>query len=316
VNLLHSVRAVTGASGTGQVDWDAVGEAARAATEPGTVDLSAAEREGYATDVRDARDRLRAVADVSFDVPETVEVQHRHHWIDANVRTIRRVVRPIEERGPATTPGIARVANTGSMSVALAFLARHVLGQYDPRLFAEGDAHGLYFVHPNVRDAAADLEVGFPRFRRWIAFHEVAHAAEFGAAPWLASHLERNVERGMEALADGRLDREAFHDLDVAMTAVEGYAELLMDRAFDAEYADLRAKVDARRRGGGPLTRLLKRALGLGMKRRQYERGAAFFRAVADASDIAAASRVWERPENLPTDDELDAPERWLARVS
>ncbi|MFB6281898.1 MAG: zinc-dependent metalloprotease [Haloferacaceae archaeon] len=317
MNLLHSVRAVTGASGTGQVDWEAVAAAAKAATEPGSVDLSPGEREGYAADARDARDRLRTVAGVDFDLPPAVEVQHRHHWIDANVRTIRRVVRPLEERGPATVPGVARVANTGSLSVALAFLARHVLGQYDPRLLADGSEDpGLYFVDPNIRATATELGVEYPRFRRWIAFHEVAHAAEFGAAPWLGDHIERRIERALAAFADGRFDRGAVRDLDTAMTAVEGYAELLMDRAFDAEYADLRAKVDARRRGGDVLTRLLKRALGLGLKRRQYERGAAFFRAVADARGVEAAARAWERPENLPTDAELDAPERWLARVS
>jgi len=37
------------------------------------------------------------------------------------------------------------------------------------------------------------------------------------------------------------------------MTAVEGYAEVLMDRAFDGEYADLRRKLDERRGGGGPV---------------------------------------------------------------
>jgi putative hydrolase len=123
------------------------------------------------------------------------------------------------------------------------------------------------------------------------------------------------MERGIDALAEGSLDREAFADLDVAMTAVEGYAELLMDRAFDEEYADLREKLDARRRGGGPFARLVRRLLGLGLKRRQYERGARFFRSVADARGVAAASRVWDRPENLPSNAELDDPGRWLRRV-
>ena len=70
------------------------------------------------------------------------------------------------------------------------------------------------------------------------------------------------------------------------MTAVEGYAEMLMDRAFDAEYADLRAKLDERRRGGGPFARLARRLLGLGLKRRQYERGARFFRTIADRRGV------------------------------
>jgi uncharacterized protein (DUF2342 family) len=320
MNLFRSVRTVTNASGDGHVDWPAVAEAAKASTDPGNLDLTDAERAGYAADVRDARDRLRSLGGVAFDLPNTVEIQNRHHWIDANVDTFRRVMAPVEREAPtALFPGITRVVNTGTLSFMLAFLGRNVLGQYDPLLLAEaapGDRdHALYFVHPNISAVAETLDVEEARFRRWIAFHEVSHAAEFGAAPWLSDHLETRLERGVDALATGELDREAFAELDTAMTAVEGYAELLMDRAFDDDYADLRAKLDARRQGGGPLARLARRLLGLGLKRRQYERGAAFFRAVADERGLEGASVVWERPENLPTDLELDHPERWLARV-
>jgi uncharacterized protein (DUF2342 family) len=314
VSFYRVARAVADASGDGVVDWDAVTRAAKAATEPGSLDLSPAEQEGYATDVRDARERVREVAGLPFDLPETVEVQHRHHWIDANVATFRRVMAPLEEHA-TVFPGVARTVNTGTMAVMLAFLGNNVLGQYDPLLLAEGDDHALYFVHPNIEKVATALDVPTPRFRRWIAFHEVAHAAEFGAAPWLSTHLEEEMETALSDLADGHLDREALSELDTAMTAVEGYAELVMDRAFDEEYADLRAKLEARRRGRGPVARLVRRLLGLGMKRRQYERGKAFFDHVADARGVAAAGRVWDRPENLPTDEELDDPARWLRRV-
>jgi uncharacterized protein (DUF2342 family) len=320
MDLFRSVRTVTAASGTGHVDWAAVADAAKDATEPGDLVLTDAERGAYATDVRDARDRLRRLGGVDFDLPETVEIQNRHHWIDANVETFRRVMEPIE-RGESDVllSGISRVVNTGTLSFMMAFLGRNVLGQYDPLLLAETDPadrdHGLYFVHPNIVRAAGRLDVDVARFRRWIAFHEVTHAAEFGAAPWLPTHLETRVERGIDALAEGGLDREAFTELDAAMTAVEGYAELLMDRCFDDDYADLRAKLDARRRGGGPIAGLARRLLGLGLKRRQYERGAAFFEAVADARGLAGASAVWERPEHLPTAAELDDPGRWLARI-
>jgi uncharacterized protein (DUF2342 family) len=318
MNLYRSVRAVAESTGdgSGAIDWDAVAEAAQASVEPGSLSLTPEEREGYAADVRDARRRLRSVGEVEFEVPPTIEIQNRHHWVDANIETFERVMRPIEEHGTTILPGVTRVVNTGTMAFVLSFLAKHVLGQYDPLLLADGDDdHGLYFVHPNIVRVSELLDVDYPRFRRWIAFHEVAHAAEFGAAPWLSEHLESRMERGLDALAAGDLDREAFSDLDVAMTAVEGYAELLMDRAFDDEYADLRAKLDARRQGGGPLARLVRRLLGLGLKRRQYERGARFFRVVADARGVGAASRVWDRPENLPTSAELDDPSRWLRRV-
>jgi uncharacterized protein (DUF2342 family) len=357
MDILRSVRTVAEAEGPGVVDWDRAAAAAKDATDPGSIALSDAERAGYAGDVRDARSRLAEVAGIEFDVPDTVEVQNRHHWIDASVDTFRRVMDPIEaaaagdgdEVGAVGNPGtdsldvmpdsapgpvgpapgaafaqdLSRVANTGSMAFALGFLARNVLGQYDPLLLAdEPDAdHGLYFVHPNIVAVAAALDVDYPRFRRWIAFHEVTHAAEFGAAPWLPEYLESRVERGVEGMVGGAggarrgLDPDAFAELQAAMTAVEGYAEVLMDRAFDGEYADLRRKLDERRGGGGPVRQLAQRLLGLGLKRRQYERGAAFFRHVADARGIEAAGAVWERAENLPTAAEIDDPEAWLVRV-
>jgi uncharacterized protein (DUF2342 family) len=52
------------------------------------------------------------------------------------------------------------------------------------------------------------------------------------------------------------------------------------------------------------------------MKRRQYERGKAFFDAVADERGVSGAAVVWEAPENLPSDEELDEPGQWLARVA
>ncbi|WP_134669853.1 zinc-dependent metalloprotease [Halorussus marinus] len=315
MSLYRSVRAIAESTGEGPIDWDAVAEAAKASTDPGSIELTADERAGYAADVRDARARVREVSTMAFDVPDVVEVQNRHHWIDANIETFRRVMTPIEQHGPVLFPGVTRTINTGTMSVLLSVLARNVLGQFDPLLLAEGDDHALYFVRPNIRQIAGQLDVEYDRFRRWIAFHEVTHAAEFGAAPWLSGHLESRMESGIEALASGDLDREAFRDLDAAMTAVEGYAELLMDEAFDDEYADLREKIEARRRGRDPVSKLLRQLLGLGLKRRQYERGKRFFESVAAQRGIAGASAVWDRPENLPTDAELDDPARWLARV-
>ena len=316
MNIYRSVRTVAGASGDAPIDWDAAAEAAKAATEPGSVELEPGEAEAFARDVRDARTSVRAVSGAAFEVPKTIEIQNRHHWMDANVETFRRVMAPIEAHTGAF-PGVARTINTGTMTVLLAFLGRNVLGQYDPLLLADAPDrdHGLYFVRPNILKAAEVLEVDVDRFRRWIAFHEVTHAAEFGAAPWLSTHLEDRMQAGIDALAEGSFDRDAFRDLDAAMTVVEGYAELLMDHAFDDEYEDLRRKLDERRQGRGPLQQLFRRLLGLGLKRRQYERGKAFFEHVVAVRDIEAAGVVWERPENLPTNDELDVPARWVRRV-
>ena len=314
MSLYRSVRAVTGASGSGPIDWTAVADAARASTDPGSLELAPGERAGYADDVGDARDRVRTVTQLEFDLPERVEVMNRHHWLEANVDTFQRVMAPIEQQAEYI-PGVARVVNTGSMAFALSFLSNHVLGQYDPLLLADNDTHALYFVRPNIQRVADTLDAPYDRFRRWIAFHEVTHAAEFGAAPWLADHLESAMEEAVEELSTGSLDRESLGDLDTTMTAVEGYAELVMDRAFDDEYEDLREKLERRRQGRGPVEELIRRLLGLSVKRRQYERGKAFFDTVVERRDIQTAGRVWESPEMLPSDAELDDPDAWLARV-
>ncbi len=314
MSIYRSVRAVTGASGDGPVDWAAVTDAARASTDPGDIEMDAAERQGYADDVGDARDRVREVTALEFDLPDRVEVMNRHHWLDANVETFERVMDPIEQQAEVM-PGFARVINTGSMAFALSFLSNHVLGQYDPLLLADGEAHALYFVRPNIKRVADMLDTDYDRFRRWIAFHEVTHAAEFGAAPWLPDHLESTMMEAVENLSTGSIDKENLGQLDTTMTAVEGYAELIMDEAFDDEYEDLRRKLDQRRQGRSPIEQLIRRVLGLSMKRRQYERGKEFFDGVVELRDIETAGRVWESPETLPTDAEFDDPQAWLDRM-
>jgi len=314
MDLFRSVQAVADTGDEGIIDWESVAAAAKAGTPKGDLSLDAGEEAGYRDDVRDARDRLRSVGGIEFDLPDSIEIQHRHHWIDANIETFRRVVEPLDSM-PVALPTVSRTLNSATMALTLGFLGRNVMGQYDPLLLADSDEHALYFLRPNIRRVASELNVDYPRFRRWIAFHEVAHAAEFDAAPWLSTYLESRMTDSVTALSDGEFDTDQLNELMAAMTAVEGYAELLMDRAFDDEYADLREKVDARRSSGGPLRQLMSRLLGLKLKRDQYERGAAFFAAVADRRDLAAASAVWETADNLPTDDELDEPEQWLQRV-
>ncbi len=315
MNFYRAVRAVADASGAEPIDWSAVTESAKAVTASGDLDLTAEEIDSYQGDVRAARDRIRSVGGVEFDLPSSVEIQHRHHWIDTNAATFERILGGMDSEIDYL-PGVVRAINTGSMAVSMGFLANNVLGQYDPLLLSGDDDHALYFVHPNIERIAGELSVDQERFRRWIAFHEVAHAAEFGAAPWLTDHLEGLIDEVIENLSSGRFNHIDLDRIDVTMTAVEGYAELLMDRTFDAEYDDLRRKLDERRHSGGPITQLMRRLLGLGRKRRQYERGKEFFETVVDERDLHTAALVWEREDHLPTDIELDDPALWIDRIA
>ncbi|MDZ7850459.1 MAG: zinc-dependent metalloprotease [Halodesulfurarchaeum sp.] len=311
---LGGARAVAGADGTGGVDWPAARKAARSLTRPGDLDLDTAAREAYAADIRDARTEIQAEAGVEFDLPPTVEVQNRRHWTDATLSTLESAFEPFANEA-GRFPALTVPLNTASIAGSVAYLSRRVMGQYDPRLFDENRSHGLYIVHPNVVSGATELGVDPGRFRRWIAFHEVAHAAEFGMAPWLRDYLAERVLAVISTLSTGSIPRREYGELNRAMTAVEGYAELLMDAAFDDETADLRRKLDERRSGGGPLSKLIARVLGLDIKRAQYERGSAFFEAIVAERGLQAAGHVWTDPTRLPREAELESPERWLERV-
>jgi putative hydrolase len=70
-----------------------------------------------------------------------------------------------------------------------------------------------------------------------------------------------------------------------------------------------------RRRGGNPLDRLLRRLLGLDAKTRQYVDGAAFVRHVVDRVGVAGFNTIWTSAGELPSKDEIRAPDAWLARV-
>jgi len=47
----------------------------------------------------------------------------------------------------------------------------------------------------------------------------------------------------------------------------------------------------------------------------QYARGERFVAAVDRAAGPAGLRRLWDGPESLPRDGELERPERWVRRV-
>ena len=61
--------------------------------------------------------------------------------------------------------------------------------------------------------------------------------------------------------------------------------------------------------------RLLQRLIGLEAKLAQYEQGEQFIAAVEEVGGPTLLNRAFERPENLPTMDEIRDPRLWLARV-
>lgn len=249
---------------------------------------------------------------------------------------------------------VAGAAAGAEAGIAVGYGARKVLGQYDVSLTGSDRDPRLLFVGPNLTVTHAQLGETPELFLRWIAIHETTHAVQFTAVPWLQDHLaglltelvdgaaskidraslqglvkrvfSTDPRRAIRSLLQGDLARllagpeeaRILDRLQSAMSVIEGHAEHVMDAAAASSepgYARLRERLNARRARRGGLGEVISRLLGLEMKLRQYRLGKAFCDAVVAEDGVEALNTVWSAPDALPTNEELERPQRWLERV-
>jgi len=135
---------------------------------------------------------------VSASGPARVRVVDRAAWVQANIRSMQRMLSPLTDRfGERLAASKAATAITRNVSgvelgTMLGWMSTRVLGQYD-LLLVEGhdtdDQDIVYYVGPNV--LGLEKRFGFPprEFRLWLALHEVTHRAQFTGVPWLRPHF-------------------------------------------------------------------------------------------------------------------------------
>ncbi len=135
-------------------------------------------------------------------------VTDRAGWIEANIASFQRLLRPLTERledrvSSNLVASITRKATGAEVGVLLGWMATRVLGQYDLLIIEEeapNDQDLVYFVGPNV--LALEKRHAFPprEFRLWLALHEVTHRAQFTGIPWMREHFLSLVERTLDAV--------------------------------------------------------------------------------------------------------------------
>jgi coenzyme F420 biosynthesis associated uncharacterized protein len=247
----------------------------------------------------------------------------------------------------------ARGMAGAQLGTVLGWMSTRVLGQYD-LLLAEGDDGGDFvsYVGPNI--VALERQHGFPtrQFRLWIALHEVTHRCQFTGVAWLRPHFLSLVDQvlggmvpdprrftdglrrattairqghnpmkqaGLLGLVAQPEQLEVIGRVQAMMSLLEGHGDVTMDRAGASAVPDAawfgRVMRERRRRAGRP-ARLLQQLVGIEAKLRQYEQGERFIRAVEDSEGRLLLARVWEGPEMLPSMDEIQHPESWMARVA
>jgi coenzyme F420 biosynthesis associated uncharacterized protein len=323
------------------VDWAEVRNAARARLDaPAT----------RATSLAAAEKRYRALAaklekpllDFVGRLPARVELPRfeavdREGWLDLNLNILRRVIDPVLEQGRVPNSLIVQVGRAGIdryVGFMLGFLGRRVLGQYDPQLLgAEPLADGLYLVETNVEEWAEKADLPGEDLRRWLILHEMTHAWQFAAHPWLRAHMEQSLRALLESTSKkaspgarvaafaGVLPAQwkVMRQMQGTMSLVEGYSNLVMNE-LGAQllpgFERLEEAYRARSTSKSILELLIWKLSGLDLKLQQYSRGEAFAKAVYDAHGIKALNLAWQGPETMPGIDELSNPEAWYLRVA
>jgi len=265
----------------------------------------------------------------------------RRQWVRFNIRIFRQMFEPLEGL-QRLIPGslmlsFGQKGLTRYLGLMLGLLARRVLGQYDPALLGREpvETTSLILVEPNVQAWAQKDKLPIDELRRWLAMHEMTHAWEFKAHPWLQAYLEgllREVLVGR--LGDGHRPSRmelirtltvgvgqqwrAISKLQAVMSLLEGYSNLVMNEVGRRElphFALLEGAYRRRQEQRTPLERAFLRLTGLEMKMRQYVLGERFCRELRDAGGHDLLARVWEGPEWLPTMAEIQRPQLYIERA-
>lgn len=214
-----------------------------------------------------------------------------------------------------------------------------------------GGAGAVYLVGPNL--VGLEERFGFDpeQFRLWITMHELTHRAQFTGVAWMRDFFMDRLHTTLDlaspdparlvaAVRSALLDRDAarqrlrdggvvamvstpeqqvvFNEIAGLMSLLEGHGDVVMDRAG----ADLVPSAERfsrilseRRRRANPLVKLVQRLTGLEGKLNQYALGEQFIAAIEAVGGERVVDRCWEQPANLPSLDEVRAPQRWLERM-
>ena len=281
-----------------------------------------------------------------------LRVAGRAEWIDFNIEGFGVLMEPVLKRAAAgasdLTWALGGVTLTAQVGLLLGFLSARVLGQYDtgPLLAREraGEPGQVFFLDGNIVSAAGRIGVPVDGLRLWIVLHEMTHALQFEGYPWLRAHLGELLERLVAPLAEhfgvretirrlsenlktggrsvelmmSRHQRETFDRMQATMSVIEGYSDYVMHhvgKSLVPHYEHLKGRMARSRAHRPPLESAIFRITGLDVKLEQYRLGERFADSVARRQGMEGLNRVWERPENLPTLEEIQDHGIWITRM-
>jgi coenzyme F420 biosynthesis associated uncharacterized protein len=300
-----------------------------------------------------ASEMVQEETGLSLPGAPVVGVIGRDQWVETNVRAFTALLEPLSRtQGRSGGSPFGGKLMGAELGAVLGFLSKRVLGQYELVLPTGDDEVGdtVYFVGANVLDMERRQQFRPSHFRFWVALHESAHRAQFTGVPWmreyflslvdelvstapgdrmrlprLAAKIAEARDSGEDPFDDTGLlgalaspqQRAVIDKVQALMSLLEGHGHVVMDRIGARELADLdrMSRVLTARRQNVKNAALM-RLIGMEMKLKQYEMGAAFIHRVEVEASWDALSMAWESPDALPTLAEIEDPPKWLARMA
>lgn len=201
----------------------------------------------------------------------------------------------------------------------------------------------------NVEEFGEGLDIPEQEIVIYLAVREVVHARLFHATPWLRSHLidlvtrfSREIHIDMErieglasqidptdptamqeALGSGVFmpeqtaeQKAVLNRLETVLALIEGWVDVVTVRATSnlPAAAALSETIRRRRASGGPAEHAFAALIGLELRPRRMRDAAAFWERVEQRRGLEDRDGLWESPELLPTDEDLDDPESYESR--
>ena len=128
------------------------------------------------------------------------------------VRASTRALRGLMEQVPAPQASEAvRLVGAAEMAGAMSLLATRLLGQVVPAAGTEVDGDGgwggeasphLLLVAPNVLAMRRQLDLDMLDLPAWVCLHEMTHAVQLAAAPWLGPYLSDSMRMVIGAVVE------------------------------------------------------------------------------------------------------------------
>ncbi len=232
---------------------------------------------------------------------------------------------------------------------AIGELAREVVSSTDVGL-PLGPEGTAALLPAGVAAFGEGLSVDPEEVRLFLALREAAHHRLFAHVPWLRARLLGAVEeyaRGIsvdasalrdalpqidptnpealrEALSGAALyqpedtpqQKAALARLETALALVEGWVSTVVEAAAGSRLPQASALAEAirrRRATGGPAERTFATLVGLELRPRRLREAAVIWGLLTKARGMDGRDAVWAHPDLLPTEEDFDNPESFVA---